>query len=71
VLLGIGHLAIKIVTINRLEQQLPFLPLPLLQQLQILTAAQHQHQVVVLAEQVTAAKGCHQGGNIFAAIQAT
>jgi len=71
VLLGIGHLAIKIVAINGLKQQLPFLPLFLAQQLQILAAAQHQHEVVVLPKEIATAKGRHQGGNIFTAIQAT
>ena len=51
VLLGVGHPAIQIEAIHQLEHLLKQLPLLLLQGGGILTAAEHQHQVVALPQQ--------------------
>ena len=70
-LLRVGHLAVEIKPIHQLEHLLEHLPLGTVQLAGVLPAAQHQHQVVVLAEIVRTAEHFHQGRDVLAVVGAT
>tara|TARA_E500000178_G_scaffold70119_1_gene67933 strand:- start:5216 stop:5485 length:270 start_codon:yes stop_codon:yes gene_type:complete len=69
VVFGISNLAVKVLTINRLDHVLPFLALAALKLVKTITVAEHQHQIGLLPQGGAAAKGINQRGNVLAAIR--
>jgi len=71
VLFGIGDTTVEIVTVHQLEHLLQHFALLLLELTGIIAAAQHQHKVVLTAQQRRTAKDLQQRRNVLARIRPT